>query len=311
MTKIRQLLQAERNPPYQQVIDADVIPRVVSFLENDDRPELQFEAAWALTNIASGTSEHTRVVIEAGAVPIFCKLLLSPSDDVREQAVWALGNIAGDSPTCRDLVLHQGALGPLLEQLAQNSKLSMLRNATWTLSNFCRGKPQPPFELVKPALPALASLIYSQDDEVLTDACWALSYLTDNDDNGSNSKIEAVIEAGATTINLPDTVGYTLPAEYGSLFAYLIEKTPTGGKVGAARPRAQRSPACSRASPRRTTPGAWAAARCPRTRPSTRSRCRAPSSTWRACCCSTCSARSSRPARTPTSARRAGSPASR
>ena len=40
----------------------------------------------------------------------------------------------------------------------------------------------------------------------------------------------AVIEAGATTINLPDTVGYTLPAEYGSMFSYLIEKTPTGGK---------------------------------------------------------------------------------
>ena len=41
---------------------------------------------------------------------------------------------------------------------------------------------------------------------------------------------QAVIEAGATTINLPDTVGYTLPQEYGSLFAYLIEKTPTGGR---------------------------------------------------------------------------------
>jgi len=40
----------------------------------------------------------------------------------------------------------------------------------------------------------------------------------------------AVIEAGATTINLPDTVGYTLPQEYGSIFAYLIDKTPTGGK---------------------------------------------------------------------------------
>lgn len=64
------------------------------------------------------------------------------------QAVWALGNIAGDSPVCRDLVLGHKALQPLLAQLRDNSKLSMLRNATWTLSNFCRGKPQPDFEEV-------------------------------------------------------------------------------------------------------------------------------------------------------------------
>lgn len=38
----------------------------------------------------------------------------------------------------------------------------------------------------------LAKLVYMFDDEVLIDACWAISYLSD----GANDKIQAVIEAG-------------------------------------------------------------------------------------------------------------------
>ena len=38
--------------------------------------------------------------------------------------------------------------------------------------------------------------------------------------------IEAVISAGATVINIPDTTGYTTPEEYGALIGYVMNRVP-------------------------------------------------------------------------------------
>ena len=38
--------------------------------------------------------------------------------------------------------------------------------------------------------------------------------------------VAAVIKAGATTVNIPDTVGYSIPCEFGGLIRWLKENTP-------------------------------------------------------------------------------------
>ena len=43
--------------------------------------------------------------------------------------------------------------------------------------------------------------------------------------------IEAVIDAGATTINIPDTVGYNVPEQFGHLIKTLIERVPNADKA--------------------------------------------------------------------------------
>ncbi|HEU0289370.1 MAG TPA: 2-isopropylmalate synthase [Burkholderiales bacterium] len=43
--------------------------------------------------------------------------------------------------------------------------------------------------------------------------------------------LEQVIKAGATTINVPDTVGYTLPDQFGRLIRQLRERIPNSGKA--------------------------------------------------------------------------------
>jgi 2-isopropylmalate synthase len=43
--------------------------------------------------------------------------------------------------------------------------------------------------------------------------------------------VEAVIDAGATTINLPDTVGYSTPDEIGAFFRTVIERVPNADRA--------------------------------------------------------------------------------
>ncbi|XP_017416788.1 importin subunit alpha-1a [Vigna angularis] len=185
------LLELE-NPPIEEVVSTGVVPRFVEFLSREDTPRLQLESVCVLTNLASGASQFTTVLVDHGVIPPLVNLLSCTDDNIKEQTVGALGNIAGDSVSNRDLILNHGALLPLLSQLQPHSRLSMLRHASWCLSNLLRGKPSVDLEEVRPALPVLQRLVHFDDDEVVQHTCWALCYLVE----GPINSVQAVIELG-------------------------------------------------------------------------------------------------------------------
>ncbi|KAK2105265.1 Importin subunit alpha-8 [Saguinus oedipus] len=154
------MLSQEKNPPLKLVVEAGLIPRMVEYLKSLLYPCLQFEAAWALTNIAAGTSEQTRAMVEGGAIQPLFALLSSPNLAVCEQAMWALGgNIAGDGPEFRDKITLSNAIPHLLALITHILPITFLRNITWTLSNLCGNKnPYPCDTAVKQILPALLHL---------------------------------------------------------------------------------------------------------------------------------------------------------
>lgn len=82
----RKLLSVEQNPPVRECVALGVLPIFVACLYKQESTELQFEAAWALTNIAS--TDYTRAVVENNAVPPLVQLLASHSPDIREQCAW-------------------------------------------------------------------------------------------------------------------------------------------------------------------------------------------------------------------------------
>jgi hypothetical protein len=234
MQAIRQLLSVETKPPIAEVLDTGIVSMVLDIMRTpikcaDDsartdleakRIKLQFEAAWAATNIASADSKFTRRLVDDRGVYAFVELIKNSRDKAAiDQAIWGLGNIAGDCPEFRDAVLETGVLTFILGNLKKFPS-NIRRNAVWAVSNMCRGKPSPQWSFVEPCLLPLAQLMREERDyEILVDILWAISFISEDrledkskeipdplrrileaggkiDDSNSSFQLDSVMEAG-------------------------------------------------------------------------------------------------------------------
>eukprot|EP01060_Flectonema_neradi_P025550 TRINITY_DN3435_c2_g1_i1.p1 TRINITY_DN3435_c2_g1~~TRINITY_DN3435_c2_g1_i1.p1 ORF type:complete len:527 (+),score=115.22 TRINITY_DN3435_c2_g1_i1:51-1631(+) len=193
-TLIRKLLSKANEPPIKQVIETGVVEDFTRFLSAFEFPKLQLEAAWAICNIASGTEDETNYIIQLNTVPQFMQLLTTANEDLLDQCLWALGNIAGE-PSGKMQMLELDALKIIQQIVHNNPSETILRNATWCMSNLVRKEKDAELAnktlpLIMPVLPTFRELLTAKDKQVVCDACWALSYVSD----GNNNRIQLVMQ---------------------------------------------------------------------------------------------------------------------
>merc|ERR1712137_947656 len=80
------------------IIEAGGVEPLKKLFQNHSNKEIQFEAAWSLTNIASGNEAQCQVLIDAGIMPLVVEKIRewngNPDDKMLiEQSIWCLGNL--------------------------------------------------------------------------------------------------------------------------------------------------------------------------------------------------------------------------
>jgi 2-isopropylmalate synthase len=147
------------------------------------------EAGFAYSS--PGDFESIKTISAEVEGPIICSLARAREEDIK--SAWAA---IKDAPKKRIHTFHSTSDIHLKYQFRVSREEALKRS----------------IEMVKFARSFTDDVEFSPMDATRTD----IDYLSE--------VVEAVIEAGASTVNIPDTVGYSIPAEFGRMIKALFEK---------------------------------------------------------------------------------------
>lgn len=205
------LLLSNDDAPVATVVAGGVVPCLIAELSSSTDQPLLLDALWCLTNIASDTTAHTRMVL--AAAPALIALLSSQSLRVQEHCVACLANLASEEQESRSVLLDNGILLPLIRLLSQAVPpspppipmpvpaptdpllLRLARSVCWCLSNLIKvsrsaakvaaGAGATPSQIERhlaafaaaapTLLPVLFTLLRSVDEDLAAEATWSVA----------------------------------------------------------------------------------------------------------------------------------------
>lgn len=202
----RHELSRETSPPLEQVVATGVTPLFVQFMESHPQLRVRMEAAWCLTNIASGDSRMIDAVVDAGSIPAAIQIMKAAPDceqqdsaetieDLRDQCTWLLSNLAGEGSHIRDIILASDGASALNRWVLELSseviprQSVFLNNAAWACSNMVRGEVTAYTEEAAPLiLQAILSILskfrVGADASAVSDSLWCVCYIARISDVG-------------------------------------------------------------------------------------------------------------------------------
>jgi hypothetical protein len=176
--KLRKCLSVQVDTPIQAVLDYGALPYLIDLMKSDEHPYLQLEAAWCVTNMATGSCLQTCKLVEKGAVPIYVQLLGKNNINLVEQAVWGVGNLCSESLQVRDMFVNNNTMCAVVE-VYEKVKLvnpNLRDQIIWAASNICRQKPFPNVDKIVVGLRMFAEVLKSASKKsVIVDCVWALN----------------------------------------------------------------------------------------------------------------------------------------
>lgn len=192
---LRKILSSESMPPLHFIMTSGVSKKLIQLLSSNNK-DLLIECLWCILNLATGPSFVVKELVDQGLIPLLGPLLMSNESEVVGLCVWCIGNLAGDSIFNRDQLV---ALTPRLVSLLGTCNQEHKKNIVWTLSNLCRGKPLPESSVTDEILKVAPELLRCKDEGILSDCCWALSYIAD----GDNQRIQDILNLNI----IPELIG--------------------------------------------------------------------------------------------------------
>lgn len=191
--ELRLLLSSSSiTPPMDLILELQLTPVLISYLtavvpirSSPEGEDACLETLWCLTNIATGSHEHTKSVL--GAANLLVELISttkagSKSSEIAQHAAWTIGNIAADCDEFRKVLHDAGAIRPAIQML-EHPELPIVCTAAWTLSNLARGVDTSAYSFINQGiLPPMFAQLELGDPAVVTEIAWVLSFLTARED---------------------------------------------------------------------------------------------------------------------------------